>query len=71
MSSQSIFLIDSNSLITPKLNYYPLDLVPSFWDSLKEKIEDGSIAILDKVKEEIINKPSNARVSRNVSRGTS
>ena len=48
------YLIDSNSLITPKATYYPMDLAPSFWASMSEKIQDGSIAILDLVKKEIL-----------------
>jgi hypothetical protein len=48
------YLIDTNSLITPKATYYPMDLVPRFWQSMAEKIEDGSVAILDIVKQEIL-----------------
>ena len=28
--SEAIFLIDSNSLITPHLTYYPFDFAPGF-----------------------------------------
>ena len=45
--------MDTNSLITPKTTYYPLDLAPTFWASMAEKIQDGSRAILDLVKKEI------------------
>jgi len=54
MPDTPIYLIDSNSLITPKATYYPMDLAPSFWASMSEKIQDGSIAILDLVKKEIL-----------------
>ena len=54
MAEKPAFIIDSNILITPKLNYYPMDLVPAFWASVAEKIEDGTIAILDLVKDEIM-----------------
>lgn len=57
MPDNTIYLIDTNSLITPKLSYYPFDLVPVFWESMAGKIQDGSIAILDLVKKEIL-KPS-------------
>lgn len=52
-NSSTIFLIDSNVLITPYKSYYPFDIAPCFWDQVKEKIETGSIALLDIVKEEI------------------
>jgi hypothetical protein len=58
MANRTIFLIDTNSLITPKATYYPFDLAPTFWESMAEKIQDGSIAILDLVKKEIL-KPTN------------
>lgn len=54
MPSETIYLIDTNSLITPKATYYPMDLAPAFWTSMAEKIQDGSIAILDLVKKEIL-----------------
>lgn len=54
MANDTIYLIDSNSLITPKISYYPMDLAPNFWDSMARKIQDGSIAILDLVKKEIL-----------------
>ena len=43
MLARESYLIDTNSLITPKATYYPMDLVPRFWQSMAEKIEDGSI----------------------------
>lgn len=49
-----IFLIDTNTLITPYKNYYPFDLVPSFWIKLKSCIEDGTVVILDMVSEEVL-----------------
>lgn len=54
MSRETIYLIDTNSLITPKNSYYPFDIAPGFWKSMAEKIEEGSIAILDLVKKEIL-----------------
>ena len=41
-----VFLIDSNSLISPYQLYYPFDFASRFWDQLKEKIEDGNVIIL-------------------------
>ena len=48
------FLIDSNAIITPYLQYYPFDLMPKFWEQLEINIENGSICILDMVKNEIL-----------------
>jgi len=54
MPEKELFLIDSNILITPQKQYYPFDLAPNFWIQMAEKIEDGSIVILDMVKDEIL-----------------
>lgn len=51
--SKEIFLIDSNSLITPHLAYYPFDFAPGFWTQMEKHIKAGSIKILDMVKNEI------------------
>ena len=48
------FLIDANSLITPYRNYYPFDLVPSFWEYLQGCFSEGNVAILDLAKDEVI-----------------
>lgn len=50
----SFMLIDSNVLITPYRQYYAFDLAPSFWTQLRVLIEQGTIGILDKVKDEIM-----------------
>ena len=49
-----VFLIDSNSLISPYQLYYPFDFASRFWDQLKEKIEDGNVIILDVIKDELM-----------------
>lgn len=49
-----IFLIDSNSLITPYLNFYPFDFAGNFWRQMESHITDGEIAILDAVKNEVL-----------------
>ena len=54
MAEQTKFLIDANSFITPHLTYYPFDFAPSFWSQMEERIADGSIVILDMVKDEIL-----------------
>ena len=51
---REIFLIDSNSLITPHLEYYPFDFAESFWKQMEDHIVEGRIVILDVVKAEIL-----------------
>lgn len=48
------FLMDTNSFVEPYRLYYQFDIFPQYWDFIKEKIEDGSISILDKVRNEIL-----------------
>jgi len=52
--SKTVFLIDTNSLITPYRMYYPFDLAPNFWRCMETRIKDGSIVILDKVYDELL-----------------
>lgn len=52
--SKEIFLLDTNSFITPHLTYYPFDFAPGFWEQLERNIENGRIAVLDIVKAEIL-----------------
>lgn len=52
--SKELFLIDSNSLMTPHLTFYPFDFAQSFWAQMESRIKNGSIIILDMVKDEIL-----------------
>ncbi len=52
--NSNIFLIDANSLITPHLRYYSFDFAPGFWEQMKFNVSSGKIAILDMVKNEIL-----------------
>ena len=54
VAKKEIYLLDTNTFLTPYLNYYPIDLFPGFWDSLADKIQEGLIVILDEVKNEIV-----------------
>lgn len=47
------FLIDSNSFIQPYNSFYPFDFAEKFWEQMENNIQNGSIAILDMIKEEI------------------
>lgn len=52
--TDTVFLVDSNALIVPYQQYYSFDFGKLFWDQLQEQIEEGNIAILDMVKEELL-----------------
>jgi len=52
-NEREIFLIDSNSLMTPCRFYYAFDLVPAYWKELAKHIDSGQVVILDMVKDEI------------------
>ena len=51
---ETVFLIDTNALITPYQQYYPFDFAKTFWDQLQKHIENGNIAILDMVRDELL-----------------
>ncbi len=53
VKTETAFLIDSNSLITPYKQYYAFDLVPSFWDKLREAFKTERIIVLDIVWNEL------------------
>lgn len=48
------FLLDSNSLITPKNIYYPFDLFPSYWRILSEQSRDNKLCLISQVYEELM-----------------
>lgn len=49
----SKFILDANTLITPYKTYYNFDIAKGFWLNLKNYLEDGTIAMMDVVKEEV------------------
>ncbi len=51
--NKEIFTVDANTFITPYKTYYPFDFAPTFWDFLKTNIENGNIALLNKVFAEV------------------
>lgn len=59
--SKEVFLIDANSLITPHLTYYPFDFAERFWNQLEMYIQNGDIAILDLIKEELLQGDDNLK----------
>lgn len=52
--SCKIYLIDTNSFIEPFLKFYPFDFAPGFWEQLAQSIKAGKIAVLDLVKNELL-----------------
>ena len=54
MNNNDIYIIDTNSFITPKNLYYPFDIAPGFWSQLALHIENSNVVILDRVQNEII-----------------
>lgn len=54
--NKKVYLIDSNSLITPFNLYYALEFGSLFWDNIKQHVDAGDIMLLDMVKEECIKK---------------
>lgn len=52
-NENEVFLVDSNSFMTPFRFYYAFDLVPAYWKELVKHIKAGRIVVLDNVKEEI------------------
>lgn len=52
--AQEKFLIDANAFMTPHLQYYPFDLVPSFWDKLEQHIKGSTIVVMDMIKAEVL-----------------
>lgn len=52
-NNSELFLVDTNSFITPHESFYPFDFAGSFWTQIETHIANGTIVILDMVKEEI------------------
>jgi hypothetical protein len=49
----SVYLVDSNFFIQAHRANYPLDVVASFWDKVRQLAEKQKIISIDKVKKEI------------------
>jgi len=48
-----VYVVDTNFFIQAHRVTYPLDVVPSFWNKVKELADSGKIISIDKVKKEI------------------
>lgn len=51
----SLFVIDSDVLITAKNLYYGFDLCPGFWSWLIRQHEAGRVGSIDRVRNELLN----------------
>ena len=50
-----MFLLDTNTFLTPYESYYALDLAPSFWNALEKVLtKHEKVAVLDLVEDEIL-----------------
>lgn len=49
----SVYILDSNFFIQAHRVYYPLDVVASFWNIVRDLAEQGVIISIDKVKNEL------------------
>jgi hypothetical protein len=54
MSSQTLYLLDANILITAARYFYNFDFGNNFWDFLVQKAEDNIIKGIDKIYDEIM-----------------
>ncbi|RIO37293.1 DUF4411 family protein [Staphylococcus saprophyticus] len=52
-SSKENFILDSNCFITPSKQFYSFDLVPTFWNCLKDQNKSQYIHIIDRIKDEL------------------
>lgn len=50
----SRYLLDTNSFITPKNLYYPFSVCPAFWDCLVRANEEGRVASIEMVLQELL-----------------
>lgn len=49
----SVYVVDTNFFIQAHRAHYPLDVVSSFWNKVKELAQNNTIISIDKVKHEI------------------
>lgn len=48
-----LFVADTNFFITAQKMHYPIDVVPSFWNKVKELADNGILISIDKVRDEL------------------
>src|SRR5258708_22013795 len=50
---EATYILDSNVYIEAYQRYYAFDLVPGFWEFLKQRAAEGKIVSIDRVKDEL------------------
>ncbi|MFC5532270.1 DUF4411 family protein [Cohnella yongneupensis] len=53
MSTNNVYLVDTNILVEAYNRYYSFDIAPTFWSSLVDKARAGQVVSIDRVKAEI------------------
>ena len=51
--TQAVYVLDACVLIEAARRYYAFDLVPRFWESLKEHLAKGRVRSIDRVWKEL------------------
>ena len=49
----AVYVLDANVLIDASRRYYALDFAPVFWETLVQCAQDGRVASIDRVRDEI------------------
>jgi len=52
----SVYVLDSNFFIQAHRFHYPIDVVPGFWNKVRQLAEETKIISIDKVKRELYDK---------------
>jgi hypothetical protein len=53
VSSDPVYVLDSDVFMTAARTYYAFDLVPAFWQELVQQAHNGRLRSIDRVKDEI------------------
>ena len=57
-----LYVLDTNTFIQAYRAHYPIDVIPSFWNKLKQLFENNKIISIDKVKDEIYKNDDSLKV---------
>ncbi|MBS0556675.1 MAG: DUF4411 family protein [Proteobacteria bacterium] len=55
MSTEPIYIVDADVLLTAKNRYYAFDLCPGFWASIIHEHKSGRLRSIDSVRRELLN----------------
>jgi hypothetical protein len=54
VSTEPLYIVDSDVFITAKNRYYAFDICPGFWDSVIHEHESSRLRSIDKVRQELL-----------------